>query len=804
MCKRSFLVPVTIGLLATGIFAGKACGAEDDAARLRAALLPTDNEGLVKFFRLRARGEPTRGSLKELIEALHSETPATRQQACAELVAIGTLALPLLRSAAREPEGAATTLAERCLKAIETDGGTLTAAAIHLLARHRPPGSPGVLLDYLSHAENELVREEIQNALIVVAYDGKGAADPSVVKALSDKHPLRRKTALIALAQGSISQYHKPVRKLLRDPAPSVRLRAALALGQGADPEAIESLIDLLGEVADQHSLRMIEIFLADLAGGLAPKVDPGDDETARRNARAAWAKWWRDTEKMGLLDELKKRTMPDADIEDLHSLIRKLGHNNFHIREKAEKDLIQLGPRYLALLRMEAQKNRDAEVRLRTQRVVAAIEKAKAKEQASPLVPTIARLIALRKPPGAAEVILAYLPSLDDDGLVYDLQNALNAVAFSDGKPQPAILKGLNDKSGMRRVAAAQALCAGPRGDHLKAVRALLRDPEPSVRLKVTLALAAAGDHGAVPVLIAQVAELPAELSGQAESHLSLLAGDAGPKDLPDGDDNRKKRSQAWSAWWQTNKGKVVLFDPSRAASPTGYHGYTLLVQPQADTVAALGLDGKPLWTLTGLAAPSDAVVLPGQRVLVVEQNRVTERDVRGKILWQKEINQPLNAHRLRNGNTFIACANQLIEVDRAGKEVMKIALVAGIAAARKLPDGRIVAFNRADVIQFDKNGREVKRTRVDCGGAGCNEVLDNGHVLALSPGFGNIIEFDANGKEIGRFNLPGAAYGFRLPNGNTLVTTEAGMCLEIDRTWKKVIKEIRLAKPAFRVKRY
>ena len=93
----------------------------------------------------------------------------------------------------------------------------------------------------------------------------------------------------------------------------------------------------------------------------------------------------------------------------------------------------------------------------------------------------------------------------------------------------------------------------------------------------------------------------------------------------------------------------------PSRAATPTGYHGYTLIVQPQVGTVTALGLDGKPLWTLTGLAAPSDAVVLPGQRVLVVEQNRVTQRDVRGKIFWQQEANQPLNAHRLRNGNTFI-----------------------------------------------------------------------------------------------------------------------------------------------------
>ena len=59
-------------------------------------------------------------------------------------------------------------------------------------------------------------------------------------------------------------------------------------------------------------------------------------------------------------------------------------------------------------------------------------------------------------------------------------------------------------------------------------------------------------------------------------------------------------------------------------------------------------------------------------------------------------------------------------------------------IAAARRLPDGRIVAFDRNEIIQLDKAGKEVKRVAVMCGGAGCNEVLDNGHVLALSPGNG------------------------------------------------------------------
>jgi hypothetical protein len=165
------------------------------------------------------------------------------------------------------------------------------------------------------------------------------------------------------------------------------------------------------------------------------------------------------------------------------------------------------------------------------------------------------------------------------------------------------------------------------------------------------------------------------------------------------------------------------------------------------------------------------DAVVLANHHVLVAEQNRVTERDLRGKVVWQKEVPRPFSVQRLSNGNTFIACNNLFLEIDRAGKEVLRVPLPGGPVAARRLTDGRIVAFDYNNVIhQLDKAGREVKQIPVmGVGGAGCNEVLDNGHVLVLSPGMGNFTEFDMDGKEVGRFDQPGAAHGFRLPNGHS-----------------------------------
>jgi hypothetical protein len=251
-----------------------------------------------------------------------------------------------------------------------------------------------------------------------------------------------------------------------------------------------------------------------------------------------------------------------------------------------------------------------------------------------------------------------------------------------------------------------------------------------------------------------------------------------------------------AWKQWWQGNQDKVVMTGSFARASGGLLRGYTLLVQPQASSVVELGPDGKQRWALTGLQTPLDAVVLANQHVLVAEQNRVTERDLRGKVVWQKEVDRPFCVQRLRNGNTFIASiGGQLLEVDRAGKDVLRVSVQGRRLAARRLRDGRIVAFDRNEVIQLDKAGREVKRSPVMVGGAGCNEVL------ALSPGIGNITEFDEDGKVVGSFELSGASHGFRLPNGHTLVTGQ-NKFVELDKKWKPV-KETPLTVPTFRVKR-
>ncbi len=99
-----------------------------------------------------------------------------------------------------------------------------------------------------------------------------------------------------------------------------------------------------------------------------------------------------------------------------------------------------------------------------------------------------------MRKPTGAAEALLGYVPFTDDDFGREEIQNALNAVAYTDGKPDKAILPFLTDKSAYRRAAAAVALCQGSLGDNLDAVRKLLKDEDANVRMpQAALLLASA-----------------------------------------------------------------------------------------------------------------------------------------------------------------------------------------------------------------------------------------------------------------------------------------------------------------------
>src|SRR5262249_3937873 len=158
--------------------------------------------------------------------------------------------------------------------------------------------------------------------------------------------------------------------------------------------------------------------------------------------------------------------------------------------------------------------------------------------------------------------------------------------------------------------------------------------------RLRVALALAMAREKEAVPTLISLIEDLPNDQIGPAEDFLFRLARENPPKDLPDGSDdkNKKDRAAAWSKWWDDNKVKILMPDPQAAEGRARYIGNILLIQANNNQIVELDKNNKAILTMTGLLNPWDAQWVGNNKLLVAEYNgmRVTERNLKGEILWE------------------------------------------------------------------------------------------------------------------------------------------------------------------------
>jgi HEAT repeat protein len=792
------LTPVfVLGMVLVGVTPPAPAAEEvlSEEQTLRTAHLPTDNDALVNFFKKRASLEADQDKVAALIKQLGDKSPEVRDKAAGELVAIGTPAIRLLHVAANDLDDQQVAAgAKKCLEFLEGGNGvSLPIAAARLLAIRQPAGAVQVLLDYLPSADDDNVVEEIKSALTALAIrDNK--PDPALVKALEDPKALRRVAAVEALCQTGREEIAEIARKLLDDKNKVVQLRASLALANFRDAKAVDTLIKIMGELPLAEA-KQAEEYLLVLASEQSPKATMEKDGDQKKCAEA-WSAWWKKTQGPELLKEFTKRTLPDGDRDTVTALIKKLGDDKFEVRDQAENDLVKLATTAAPLLRQTLGNSTDPEVLKRVKTCLSRI----GTEAAAPCSPVTARLVALHKPEGAAEAILGYLPFAEDDSISGEIRATLAVVAYRGGKADPAVLKALADKSPIRRAAAAEALCQAGGDEHREAIRKLLlKDEDMTVRVRAGIALANAKDKEAIPPLIAMLGEAPYEVASQAEEYLREVAGEGAPNAALDKTDaGKKKCMEAWDGWWKKNSATVAL---GRNASTTHQLGYTLLICINPNTglgeLVELGTDNKPRWSFGNLQYPFGAQVLPNNHVLVAEHNgmRVTERDSKGTETWQRRCNsQPVSVQRLSNGNTFIAARGQMIEIDRAGKEVFTFNRPnQDIIEAKKLKNGQYAYVTQnGEYGRIDSAGKAVKTAR-GIGSYqwyGCGiDILPNDHILYPLYNQNQVIEYDGDGKQVWKCDVQLPTSAMRLPNGNTLVASQQSQTVtEINKAGKKV----------------
>ena len=184
-----------------------------DEKLLRDAKIDVSGPALLAFIRTKIVSPERLAKARALIRQLGDDSFRLRERASKELVALGSMALPLLREAEKDMDREVARRARDCLERIGEQGNqTQIAAAIRLLALRKPSGATEALLDYLPTAEGD-VAKDVRAVLFVLAQkDGK--PDPVLVRALDDKDPARRQAAAAALGKDGGAYARQPGRRV--------------------------------------------------------------------------------------------------------------------------------------------------------------------------------------------------------------------------------------------------------------------------------------------------------------------------------------------------------------------------------------------------------------------------------------------------------------------------------------------------------------------------------------------------------------------------------------------------------------
>jgi hypothetical protein len=274
-----------------------------------------------------------------------------------------------------------------------------------------------------------------------------------------------------------------------------------------------------------------------------APAINPEDEKLLKERKLS--------TEAPVLLDYFRKRSLEAKVLDATGDLIKKLGDDDYFVREKATDGLHKRGASVVPMLR-RALSDPDEEIKDRAHTLLLALE-----ARTNPaLSQAVVRALRAKAPAEAVQVLFDYLPTADSEPTEEEVLNTLAILGVKDGKIDKVLEDSLKDKQPTRRAAAGLVLGRSGTAEQKKLAQALLTDPDPTVRFRTAQGLLAGHDRAAVPVLCTLVGEGPMSVGARAEELLQCLAGTQPPRTPPFTDDAamRKRSRQIWEEWWKQN----------------------------------------------------------------------------------------------------------------------------------------------------------------------------------------------------------------------------------------------------------
>jgi len=486
------------------------------------------------------------------------------------------------------------------------------------------------------------------------------------------------------------------------------------------------------------------------------------------------------------LIQFLARRSEDKVDPIQIKALITKLGDDNFDIREQTSATLNAIGIAALPDLKT-ASKSPDVEISRRAKDCIQKIEEGSRKF----VVAASIRLLGAKKPEGALTALINYSQFSELDQTTEDLITAITATGSDNGTPSKIILEAIRENKPLAKTICAEALANINPELFKKEALALINSDEPRVRYKVALAFAKLGDKRSIEPLVSSISSV-SQWESSLIDHLlrKLMPSNMPPIGLP--------QPELQKEWAKRTVDTSKIPEALLALSAKNF-GKTLVVLLDAGRVIMLDSSNNILWKIDNLQFPLDAQILPDEKVLVAEHqgNKVTERNKKGEITWEKKIDGPLAVQKLEDGSIFIASKSNIVFVDQKGKEISEFTppnnepiMKANIASNGDICLVLSTPQGNAKFVRFDKNKKQLVSYDIDVRTSGGKvDILPNGNSL-ITEVYGNrVIEFNNDGKEVWNFECEQPVAAVRLPNGNTLVTSMTQMkALEVDPKGKEI----------------
>jgi HEAT repeat protein len=732
---------------------------------------PANTQSLIPLFKGRSSSIPAKASIEKLIAQLINGNPEEKLAAKKDLICMGDYVISTLKKALGEIlDPASEKNLKECIELVEGKGSeTLISSALKVIASEGKAESSEVLFAYLPFASEEILRNECESTL-----RGLFTTSGTVFeKTLTDPNPYKRAVAAEILVRKGNPKQISMAKSLLNDTSSLVRTRLVLAFLEQKDRIAMPTALKLLSSDSKDTST-LIETALATLAGELAIQGPKNDDSISRSINQAAWAGWWKSINEQDLLTLLRESTAPIAMITEADKVFK---DNNIELIKKyINSKSFKSNPALQAFLL-----NRAAFDMNIAKLIEPDSNAIKLLLQSNQVTPALIRLITLVRPANAIEIILAYIPSCNDDNIQDLLGECLGLYLNDQNTPPPALIAASTSSIEEIRTFAGRVLAQSPNEIAQKTCTTLLSDSSVRVRFEVARESIKNQNKSAIPVLIELMTKVPAEKAEAIDQTLRAIAKDKSPESKNDS----KVDAAAWNTWWQKEGTQLVLTPglKNQEALKNFLVVESFNQEKKSGRVFLVTPSGKTLWEIANLSNPTDALLLPNNKILITEQgaNRITERDTKGNISWEKSVTNPFHSQRLLNGNIFIASRNKIVEVGRNGNEIFSFSYPnETILAACKTRTNEYALLSYNGVfLKLDSKGNEVSKSRIPFPtnfGINGGAITQNDRVLVSIPTLNKIMEFNFSGQSTWESTITMPGIPTKLPNGNVVAPSLNG----------------------------